>query len=40
MGQPDGVLPQLVEAATRLVDALELGSKRVAGTKGEAEGGA
>ena len=40
MGQPDGVLPQLVDAATRLVAALELqGSKRVAGTKGEAEGG-
>tara|TARA_B100000795_G_C22630035_1_gene372260 strand:- start:26 stop:754 length:729 start_codon:yes stop_codon:yes gene_type:complete len=39
MGQPDGVLPQLVEAATRLVAALELGSKKVVGTKGAAEGG-
>jgi len=38
--QEGGVLPQLVEAATRLVAALELGSsKRVAGTKGEAEHG-
>ena len=39
MGQSGGVLPQLVDAATRLIAALELGSKRVAGTKGEAEGG-
>ena len=36
--QEGGVLPQLVEAATRLVAALELGSsKRVAGSKGEVE---
>lgn len=40
MGQPNGVLPQLVDAATRLVVALELGSNRVAGTaKGASEEG-